>query len=94
MMVEELRDTIIRCDQTESYWQKKWIEEVSDIFYDRGNQITIDESEKQKISMHKSVIEHATEHVRITNQINNALQQINFVRIKIKCLFSDAIGLC
>ena len=81
MMVEELRDTSIRCNQTKRYWHKEWIEEVSDTFYDREKQITIDESEKQKMSIHKSIIEHFTEHARTTIQSNNALQQINFIRI-------------
>ena len=44
--------------------------------------VTIDESKKQTTSKNKIVMECVIEHARITGQNNNALKQINFVRMK------------
>ena len=56
-------------------------------------QTTIDESKKQNVTINKTVMEHAIEHVRTTNQNNKTLQQINFVRMKKQvCLPIELVG--
>ena len=47
MMVEAGREISIGCDSIERHWHKTWIDEVSDMFYDRGMQITIDKKENK-----------------------------------------------
>ena len=89
MMVEAGRKISIGHDPTERHWHKTWIDEVSDLFYERGMQITIDESEKQNVSMNEIVMEYAIDYARITGQNDNALKQINLVRMKKTSLSPD-----
>ena len=70
-MVEAGKEISIGCDPIEKHWYETWIDEVSNLFYDRGIQITIDESEKQKEAMNKTVMEHAIDCTRIPGQNNN-----------------------
>ena len=89
MMVEVGRDTIIGHDPIERHWHKTLIEDVSDLFYEIGMQIRIDECEKQNMPMIKTVMKRAICHARITGQNNNTLKQINFVRMKKTSLSPD-----
>ena len=93
LQVEAERETQIGHDPSEIHWNRTWIDETSDLLFNRGIEINHNGKDSKKMSQNKTIVEHALHNAEQTHQKRNILKQIDFVQLKKRmCIPYEMMG--
>ena len=84
LKVEAGREINIPYDPQEQYWQKLWIDEVNDVFFERNIRLYDHDARILKITSNETIMDMARRYVQVKHMDVKVLGVINLVRKKKK----------